>query len=114
LTGWRYAAIGNAAQILHPVAGQGLNLGLRDAQALADRLRPGLTAQPGRLAALLSDYARSRRGDRSAIVGLTDAMARTFVSRNPLPVFARRFALPLIEGLPGARQALAARLLFGA
>ncbi|MFN7836210.1 MAG: FAD-dependent monooxygenase [Burkholderiaceae bacterium] len=114
LTGWRYAAIGNAAQILHPVAGQGLNLGLRDAQALADRLRPGLTSQPGCLAALLTDYARSRRGDRSAIVGLTDAMARTFVSGSLLPAFARRFALPLLEGLPSARRALAARLLFGA
>ena len=82
----RVATIGNAAQTLHPVAGQGLNLGLRDAAQLAQALGPWLAAQaqgrdpvPGP-AALLAEFARTRLPDRLITAGITDIMPRAFAT----------------------------------
>lgn len=77
----RVATIGNAAQTLHPVAGQGLNLGLRDAAQLAQALSPWLAAtQDGSPASLLADFARTRLPDRLITAGITDIMPRAFAT----------------------------------
>ncbi|MGN6578618.1 MAG: UbiH/UbiF/VisC/COQ6 family ubiquinone biosynthesis hydroxylase [Bordetella sp.] len=77
----RVATIGNAAQTLHPVAGQGLNLGLRDAAQLAHALSSWLAgAQDGSPAALLADFARTRLPDRLVTAGITDIMPRAFAT----------------------------------
>lgn len=74
----RVAAIGNAAQTLHPVAGQGLNLGLRDAARLAQTLAGWLAHPEASPTALLAEFARARQIDRVITAGLTDLMPRVF------------------------------------
>ncbi|WMD18358.1 UbiH/UbiF/VisC/COQ6 family ubiquinone biosynthesis hydroxylase [Achromobacter seleniivolatilans] len=74
----RVAAIGNAAQTLHPVAGQGLNLGLRDAARLSQALAGWLTRPETSPAPLLADFAQARYIDRIITAGLTDLMPRVF------------------------------------
>jgi 2-octaprenyl-6-methoxyphenol hydroxylase len=110
--------IGNAAQTLHPVAGQGLNLGLRDAYLLAEKLsglfsKPEDQKTPSAIEMTLQDYAQSRKADRSATIGLTDFMARIFTS-NLLPiVIARGLALTALQWLPPVKTALARQMMFG-
>jgi 2-octaprenyl-6-methoxyphenol hydroxylase len=106
----REAWIGNAAQVLHPVAGQGLNLGLRDAfelaATLADADRDGTSVERA-----LERFRRSRRADRGLTVAVTDLMARSFTW--PL---ARRLQSPMLAALdlsPALRRPLAAQLMFG-
>src|SRR5690606_1650593 len=77
-------AIGNAAQTLHPVAGQGLNLGLRDAAQLAQALIPWLLRPEDDPAPLMADFAQRRRGDRLLTMGITDFLPRIFATKNPL------------------------------
>ncbi|MFY0475358.1 UbiH/UbiF/VisC/COQ6 family ubiquinone biosynthesis hydroxylase [Achromobacter marplatensis] len=76
----RVAAIGNAAQTLHPVAGQGLNLGLRDAARLAQALAGWLARPEASPTALLTEFARARQVDRVITAGLTDLMPRVFAT----------------------------------
>lgn len=104
----RIAAIGNAAQTLHPVAGQGLNLGLRDAHALADAL-----ARQGAAPEALAAFARARAFDRRLTIGATDTLARLFTAR--LGPFAplRGLALAALELAPPAKTALARQMMFG-
>jgi 2-octaprenyl-6-methoxyphenol hydroxylase len=102
--------IGNAAQSLHPVAGQGLNLGLRDAFELAEALWP-VRRRGAPLAASLDAWRRRRRVDRSVTIVLTDLMAASFTW--PL---ARPLQSPLLAALDvigPLRRPLAARLTFG-
>jgi 2-octaprenyl-6-methoxyphenol hydroxylase len=82
LTAARAVIVGNAAQGLHPVAGQGFNLGLRDVAALAELLAEdcaarGNAADPG-ATALLQRYAEWRRPDREAVIRFTDSLVRGF------------------------------------
>jgi len=82
LTAPRAVILGNAAQGLHPVAGQGFNLGLRDVAALAELLAEacatlGAAADPG-AAELLGRYAEWRRPDREAVIRFTDSLVRGF------------------------------------
>lgn len=76
----RLAAIGNAAQTLHPVAGQGLNLGLRDAARLAQGLADWLVAPATDPQPALAEFGRARRADRWITAGLTDLMPRAFAT----------------------------------
>ncbi|HZD20435.1 MAG TPA: FAD-dependent monooxygenase [Burkholderiales bacterium] len=99
--------IGNAAQTLHPVAGQGLNLGLRDAWDLARAL--GEAPDPGD-AALLARYAASRRLDARAAIGVTDFLAGGFAASNAL----MSAALMTLDFFPPARRFFARRMIFGA
>ncbi len=80
----RVVLIGNAAHAVHPVSGQGFNLGIRDVAALADLLAEAARkrADPG-AAALLGRYAEWRRGDQRIVAAITDTLARVFT--NPLP-----------------------------
>src|SRR5690606_4264221 len=113
LLGPRSIAIGNAAQTLHPVAGQGLNLGLRDAAQLALTLTPWLAQPANDPTALLADFARRRRPDRWLTAGVTDFLPRIFATGNPLVEHAGGLALLSLDLLPVLRLPLARHLLQG-
>lgn len=102
----RTVAIDNAAQTLHPVAGQGLNLGLRDAAVLARLL--ARDASPAGLASFID----RRAADRGAIVGLTDLMARAFAAPGPLQSLLG-LSLGAIDAVAPARSLLADLMMFG-
>ena len=106
----RAAFIGNAAQTLHPVAGQGLNLGLRDAWDLAQALHAA--ADPGSEHAL-ARFAAQRRLDAAATMGMTEVLARGFLGANPLARVARGAVLTSLDLLPAARRFFARRMIFG-
>ena len=108
----RTAIIGNAAQGLHPIAGQGFNLGLRDAVTLADVLADaGPDADLGS-AALLGRYAAWRATDRRAMIAFTDGLVRLFGSPFAPLRGARSLGLVLFDLSPVAKTALS-RLSFG-
>jgi 2-octaprenyl-6-methoxyphenol hydroxylase len=107
----RSVHIGNAAQTLHPVAGQGLNLGLRDAWELGCAMRE--STDPGD-AAMLQRYAASRRLDAGATVRVTDLLAGMFLGSSRLPRAARGVALSALDLLPGPRRFFTRRMIFGA
>ncbi|HVB47867.1 MAG TPA: FAD-dependent monooxygenase [Burkholderiales bacterium] len=108
--GVREAHIGNAAQTLHPVAGQGLNLGLRDAWDLARALRE--SADPGDARAL-ADFASQRRLDAAVTVRVTDLLAGAFLGANPVGRLARGCAMSALDGCAPARRFFARRMIFG-
>jgi 2-octaprenyl-6-methoxyphenol hydroxylase len=110
--------IGNAAQALHPVAGQGLNLGLRDAFLLAEKLVEVFSGSaenqtPANIQSVLEGYAQSRKVDRTTTIGLTDFMARVFTSNLAPIVMARGLALSALQWLPPVKTALARQMMFG-
>jgi 2-octaprenyl-6-methoxyphenol hydroxylase len=109
--GERAVYVGNAAQTLHPVAGQGLNLGLRDAWELAAMLR-GAT-DPGD-PALLGRYAARRRLDAAATVCATDLLAGAFLGSGRLRRAVRGMALTALDIFPAPRRFFARRMIFGA
>lgn len=113
-TAARTVLLGNAAQSLHPVAGQGFNLALRDVAELADVLADAAGGDPG-APQLLADYAARRMADRGGVIGFTDALVRVFGNTHPAVVAARDAGLLLFDLLPPAKRALArVSLGFGA
>ena len=102
----RAVYIGNAAQTLHPVAGQGLNVGLRDAWDLAQIMRDA--PDPGD-AAVLRRFSVRRRLDATAAVRVTDLLAQAFLRTNPL----NAVALTVLDIFPAARRFFARRMIFG-
>ncbi|HUH60685.1 MAG TPA: FAD-dependent monooxygenase [Candidimonas sp.] len=109
----RTVAIGNAAQTLHPVAGQGLNLGLRDAAQLGQALVPWLIRPDTDPTNRLAQFARARRPDRWLTAGITDFLPRVFATGNPLVEHACGAALLALDLIPPLRNALARQLLQG-
>ena len=105
----REVALGNAAQTLHPVAGQGLNLGLRDAAVLAQCL----TRSP--LDSALGMYIEQRRLDRNATIKITDSMARVFASApdGSLSQSLLGAGLGFIDLIAPAKKILAEQMMFG-
>lgn len=105
--------IGNAAQTLHPVAGQGFNMGIRDAWELAQVI---LDSAPGQIgsAAMCAAYRKSRKLDRNGGIRFTDGLVRLF--SNDLPVLGqvRSAALTLLDRLPLAKKFVARRMMYGA
>jgi 2-octaprenyl-6-methoxyphenol hydroxylase len=108
--GERVAYIGNAAQTLHPVAGQGLNLGLRDAWDLAQVLRD---AQDPGDARVLERFAAARRLDAMATVRVTDFLAKAFLGANPFTGLMRGFGLTALDICLPARRFFARRMIYG-
>jgi 2-octaprenyl-6-methoxyphenol hydroxylase len=101
----RLALLGDAAHVIHPIAGQGLNLGLADAAALAEAmtgaLRLGL--DPGS-PDVLRAYERARRFDSFAMAAATDGLNRLF-SNDALPLrLARDLGLGIVDRLPGLKR----------
>jgi 2-octaprenyl-6-methoxyphenol hydroxylase len=111
--------IGNAAQALHPVAGQGLNLGLRDAYLLAEQLsglfskQTNITKSRNAIDNALYEYSLSRQADRKATIGITDFLARVFTSPLTPVIAARGAALSLLQWLPPVKTGLARQMMFG-
>ena len=103
--------VGNAAQTLHPVAGQGFNLGLRDAWELArlahDARDPGSDA-------FIDGYRRARALDRRAGIRFTDGLVGLFSNSDPLLRLGRGAGLLALDLLPLARRFVARRMIFGA
>ncbi|MFT0533520.1 FAD-dependent monooxygenase [Castellaniella hirudinis] len=113
LQGPGVVAVGNAAQTMHPVAGQGLNLGLRDAAQLAHALQPWLADPAADPQPRLIRYARQRRLDRGLTIGITDTLPRLFATANPLARHAGGLALAALDLIPALRNPLARHLLQG-
>lgn len=109
----RTVAIGNAAQTLHPVAGQGLNLGLRDVAQLALTLAPWLADPDADVTPHLTEFTRRRQLDRWVTASITDFLPRIFTTRNPLIEHASGLALLGLDVTPAARHTLARHLLQG-
>ena len=110
--GARCVALGNAAQTLHPVAGQGFNVGLRDAWELAaiilDNPREGLGDR-----AMLERYLRGRRADRMAGIAFTHGLVGLFGNDLPFLRWPRGLALTLLDTVPLAKHAFTRAMLFG-
>ncbi|MDN3918772.1 FAD-dependent monooxygenase [Roseateles violae] len=109
----RIVRIGNAAQTLHPVAGQGLNLGLRDAYSLVEALRRQHEARYGDIDAALRKVEWQRGPDRWSTIAGTDFLARTFAWRWPGLPGARGLGLAALQALPPLKRALARQMMFG-
>lgn len=104
-------AVGNAAQTLHPVAGQGFNLGLRDAWELARLARD--TREPGS-ESFIESYRRARALDRRAGIRFTDGLVGLFSNSDPLLKLGRGAGLLALDLLPPARRFIARRMIYGA
>ena len=110
--GQRTVWLGNAAQTLHPVAGQGYNLALRDVWSCAQTLlRAG--GDPG-AADTLAAYARARQLDRQGTIRFTDGLVRLFSTPAPALKHLRGAGLFALDLLPPARHFVAKRMMFGA
>ncbi len=107
----RSLVIGNAAQTLHPVAGQGFNLGLRDAWELALLAREA--SEPGS-DGFIQSFRRARTLDRRAGIGFTDGLVGLFSNSDPLLRLGRGAGLLALDLLPFARRFIARRMIFGA
>jgi 2-octaprenyl-6-methoxyphenol hydroxylase len=109
----RTVIIGNAAQALHPIAGQGLNLGLRDAATLAGLLvstaPEGIGERP-----MLDAYRRARRQDAARGILFTDLLVSAFADARRIPTWGRGLGLALLDVFPPARRLLAERMIRGA
>ena len=110
--GQRTVWLGNAAQTLHPVAGQGYNLALRDVWSCAQTLlRAG--GDPG-AADTLAAYARARQLDRQGTIRFTDGLVRLFSTPAPALKHLRGAGLFALDLLPPVRHFVAKRMMFGA
>ena len=102
----RLALVGDAAHGIHPIAGQGLNLGFRDVIALSERVIAAVAAgaDPG-AAAVLTSYQRARRPDNLLMLAATDVLDRLFSTNNPLLRLVRDVGMAGVDRLPGLKRA---------
>jgi 2-octaprenyl-6-methoxyphenol hydroxylase len=112
LTEQRVVLLGNAAQSLHPIAGQGFNLGLRDVATFLEALVESLQAPNGLdnsivIEQLLNQYQTLRETDRTAVVNSTDFLARLFANPSPLVSLPRNLMLHSLNCLPAAKSTIA-------
>ena len=105
--------LGNAAQTMHPVAGQGFNMGLRDAWELAQEI---LDAKPETLGteAMLKNYCDRRQSDRNSGIRFTDGLVKLFSNDLPGLSAGRAATLTALDCLPFAKKFVAKRMMFGA
>jgi 2-octaprenyl-6-methoxyphenol hydroxylase len=97
----RLALVGDAAHGIHPIAGQGLNLGFRDAIALAALI--DTATDPGS-ASLLAAYQAARRPANLAMLAATDSLDRLFSTDNPAIRLARDFGLAAVNRMPRLKR----------
>ncbi|MEW5788195.1 MAG: FAD-dependent monooxygenase [Pseudomonadota bacterium] len=109
----RLLRIGNAAHVLHPVAGQGFNLGVRDAWKLAQVILDTPRERLGE-AAMAAAYARTRRQDVAGGSLMTDILVETFSNDHALLGHARGAALALLDLAPPLKNLFARKMMFGA
>lgn len=104
----RLALIGNAAHTLHPIAGQGFNLGLRDVAALAQNI-VDTHKTGGDIGALnmLKNYAQWREQDHRQVIGFTNTLVKTFSNQLPPLAFARNLGLVATDVVPPLKHLLA-------
>jgi 2-octaprenyl-6-methoxyphenol hydroxylase len=102
----RTVLIGNAAQALHPVAGQGFNLGLRDAAMLAEVIANATEADVG-VPTVLKRFAQWRATDRGGVIRFTDGLVKLFASERPGMGLLRNVGLLIFDVVPPAKSALA-------
>ena len=112
ITAARTAVIGNAAQALHPIAGQGFNLGLRDAfelaQAIVDSPRDAIGSS-----AMLARYRACRARDRRAGIAFTHGLVRLFGNDAPWLRLPRGVGMMMLDATPFAKRAFARTMLYG-
>ncbi|MBO1074953.1 UbiH/UbiF/VisC/COQ6 family ubiquinone biosynthesis hydroxylase [Roseomonas marmotae] len=108
----RLALVGDAAHGIHPIAGQGLNLGFRDVAALAELVVEAVAANqdPGG-AGLLARYQAARRPDALLMLGATHALERLFGNSLPPVRLARRLGLAAVQRMPALKRAFARRAM---
>jgi len=108
----RVVLVGNAAHTLHPVAGQGFNLGVRDvaglAQVIADKYKEG--ADWGSIS-VLNEYGQWRRRDHRQVITFTDTMARLFTNSFPPVVVGRNLGLLALDLFPPLKNMFARRTM---
>lgn len=108
----RAVVIGNAAQSLHPIAGQGFNLGLRDVMSLAETLAEADKQQQdmGQFS-VLNRYQQRRAQDRATTIAITDGLVRLFANDNLPLIIGRNLGLLAMERVTGLKHHLASRTL---
>lgn len=111
VTGPGWALLGDSAHVVHPLAGQGLNLGLADVQVLAETLAARESWRGLGDERLLSRYARRRLGPTTAMATVTDGLLHLFAPPTPWLRELRNRGLGLVDHLPGAKRWLAGRAL---
>ena len=111
-TSVRTVLIGNAAQALHPIAGQGFNLGLRDAYELGDAINDTEQDALGR-PEMIATYAASRRVDRLAGIAFTHGLTQIFTAESPFVRWPRGLALTMLDAVPPMKKAFTRKMLFG-
>ncbi len=111
-TATRVAVIGNAAQALHPIAGQGFNLGLRDAWELAQNVLQFPRDDLGSVA-MLDRHRRGRALDRRAGIAFTHGLVQLFGNDRPWMSVPRGIGLALLDAMPFAKRAFTRAMLFG-
>lgn len=115
IIGHRAVMIGNAAQTLHPVAGQGFNLGLRDAWELASeigRTPSGAPDEPGS-GRMLAAYSRRRQRDKHIGRTFTDSLVKLFTTDSPLVQTCSGIGLSVLDCLPPVKRLVAQQMIFG-
>jgi ubiquinone biosynthesis UbiH/UbiF/VisC/COQ6 family hydroxylase len=105
------ALVGDAAHAVHPLAGQGINLGFQDVRALCDAIGARSALQAVGDLAVLRRYARERREDVTAMQFVTDGLDRLFATGRPGAYTLRNLGLGLVERQPWAKAALARRAM---
>ncbi len=109
--------LGNAAQTLHPVAGQGFNLGLRDVWELAQAVQRSVDENSGTdhlgSATMLAHFQQARKFDRDAGIRFTDGLVRLFSNDLLLLNSGRAAAFSVLDNLPDVKKFVARRMMFG-
>lgn len=106
----RVALVGNAAQTMHPVAAQGLNLGLRDAVGLVGCLADAHDIGDARP---MAAFTRLRRFDRRAVTGFTHSLIQLFDRHDPVLNAVRALSMSLLDTIGPLRRRFASHLVFG-
>ena len=103
----RMALIGNASHTIHPIAGQGFNLGVRDVNQMAALIKTSLDNNQdiGQFSAL-SEYASKRKLDHQQVIGLTDSLVTLFSNKLPPLVAGRNIGLKVMNYLSPLKDAL--------